>query len=142
MNEVLGQYRPAPASFNRSLGLGLLAGVWVFLAVLQAVDGAPWKAVAYALAAVGWVWVLWSERHPGPAAAITCDGLRVRRWSGRWREVPWSDVERVGLVRDAQGWSAVRLVDGRKLRLVGVPHDVVRVLAAHVQALRAAPAEG
>lgn len=137
LSAVLGDYRPAPASRRRLLLLGVLAGFWCLLAVLQTIDGAWWRAGCYGLMAVVWVHLLRSERRPRPATVITPEGLRVRRWTGRWRQVPWADVERVSLVRDAQGSSAVRLVDGAEVRLVGVPQDVVQVLAAHVGTLRA-----
>ena len=142
LSAVVGEYRPAPASFNRSLLLVVLAAFWSLFAVFQAVDGNVWRAVAYVVLAAVWVSDLRSERHPRPATVVTRDGLRVRRWTGRWREVPWSDVERVSLVRDARWASAARLVGGRTVRLVGVPRDVAEVLARHVRGVRAAPAEG
>ena len=137
LTAVLREYRPAPASRGRLLLLGVLTGVLGLLAVLHAVDGSTWQAGFYGLMTAMWVFQVRLERHPPVTTVIASAGLRVRRWTSRWRDISWERIDRVSLVRDAQGFSAARLVDGAKVRLVGVPHDVVQVLAEHVHAVRA-----
>lgn len=135
---VVGEYRPAPASRNQSLLQGGVAVSWLVLALLQALLGATLLAVIWSVLSLGYAFGVYRQRHPLAATGIGSEGVRVRRWTGRWRELPWDAITEV---RPAGRWSDVaraRLVDGSEVDLRGVPEHAAQALAAHVQPLREA----
>ncbi|MPR00392.1 hypothetical protein GB931_21205 [Modestobacter sp. I12A-02628] len=95
---------------RRPVAQGLLAVVFLALAVAEGLTGAVWTAVAHVLLGAGAALVWW--RHPVPQLRqVTVDALLVRR-DRRTEQLPRSSVRDVQARHGRGGYGLEVTVDG------------------------------
>jgi len=136
LGSLTGRYSTADDSLPwwASMPL-LLAG----LAVLLLVGSGEWAGrLGYVLFVAGSL--LLAQRYVLRATTeVTADGVNLKGYYGRRTRVPWAHVADVLPSRFPTGRSRVRLADGRRVLLGGVPASKARRLR---EALRQAGVSG